>query len=65
VFQRLGRTKEACGYYRQAVAAKPDFAAALLNLGHALMALGEHEQAQASWQDAARLDQRIAAEFLG
>jgi hypothetical protein len=28
------------------------------------MALGEHEQAHASWQAALRLDREIAVEFL-
>ena len=45
-----GRAADAVRYYRQALAARPDFPQAQINLGHALMALGKYEDAQSIWQ---------------
>jgi tetratricopeptide (TPR) repeat protein len=62
--QKLGRAAEAAKYYRQALAARADFPQALLNLGHALMMLGNHEEAHSSWQAAIRGNGELAEHFL-
>jgi hypothetical protein len=35
-----------------------------LNLGHALMSLGRHEEAQQAWQSALRGNVELAEQFL-
>ena len=62
--QKLGRAKEAVGYYRQALAEKPDFTEAWLNLGHALMILGSHDEARSSWKNAVAGNSELAEQFL-
>lgn len=46
----LQRPDAAMAAYQQALALKPDFAPALLNIGHALERAGQPEAALASWQ---------------
>jgi tetratricopeptide (TPR) repeat protein len=60
----VGRFEEAVSYYRRALAHRPDFPQAFLNLGHALMALGKHEEAHSSWQAALRGNVELAEHFL-
>jgi tetratricopeptide (TPR) repeat protein len=62
--QKLGRAKDAVGYYRQALTHKPDFPEAHLNLGHALMLLGQHEEARSSWNAALEGNSELAEQFL-
>jgi Flp pilus assembly protein TadD len=62
--QKRGRAAEAVRYYRQALAVRADFPNALVNLGHALMALGKHEEAQTVWQTAVRGGVELAEQFL-
>ncbi len=38
--------EEAVQFYQQALTEEPEFAEALLNLGHALMSLGQEEEAR-------------------
>jgi tetratricopeptide (TPR) repeat protein len=64
LFQKRGRAAEAVRYYRQALALRADFSQALLNLGHALMSLGKHEEAQTAWQTAVRSNIELAEQFL-
>jgi tetratricopeptide (TPR) repeat protein len=64
LLQKLNRAKEAVGYYRRALAAKPEFPQAWLNLGHALMILGKHEEARASWTAALRGNAELAEQIL-
>jgi tetratricopeptide (TPR) repeat protein len=64
LLHKLGRAAEAVGYYRRALETRPDFPQALLNLGHALMALGKHEEAHSSWQAALRGNVELAQHFL-
>jgi tetratricopeptide (TPR) repeat protein len=64
VLQKLGRPADAVKYYQQAIAERPEFPQALLNLGHAWMMLGNHEEAHSSWQAAIRSDGRLAEHFL-
>ncbi len=44
------------GSYRRATEEKPEFAEALLNLGHALEALGQEEEARGCWQQAVQAE---------
>jgi tetratricopeptide (TPR) repeat protein len=62
--QKRGGAADAVRYYRQALALRPDFPQALLNLGHALMTLGKLEEAQAAWQSALRGNVELAERFL-
>jgi tetratricopeptide (TPR) repeat protein len=62
--QKRGRAADAVRYYRQALAANPDFPQAQVNLGHALMALGKHEEAQSIWQSAVQGSAELAEQFL-
>ena len=41
-----------------------DDAQALVNLGHALMSQGKHEEAQTVWQSAVRSNVELAEQFL-
>jgi tetratricopeptide (TPR) repeat protein len=64
LWQKRGRAAEAVRCYRQALALRPGFPQALLNLGHALMTLGKHEEAQAAWQTTLRGNLELAEQFL-
>jgi tetratricopeptide (TPR) repeat protein len=64
LLQKLNRAADAVKYYQQALALRPEFSQALLNLGHAWMMLGNHEEAHASWQAAIRSDGKLAEHFL-
>ena len=50
VLGALNRHADACAVYREAIAAKPEFIHAHLNLGHQLERLGEREPALAEWR---------------
>jgi len=64
LYQKRGRPAEAVRHYRQALGLRPDFPQAQMNLGHALIALGKHEEAQAAWQEALRGNVELAEQFL-
>ena len=49
-----GQTEDAVSFYQQALQEDPQFAEALLNLGHALMAMGQEEEARSYWRRAIR-----------
>lgn len=61
--QQANRHLEAAQCYRQAIEAKPDFAEAFLNLGHALDASGKGDDARESWRKAVKLNPSFAAGF--
>lgn len=46
---KLARTDEATQYYRQAIAARPDYLLAYLHLGSTLKDAGQFEEAYATW----------------
>jgi Flp pilus assembly protein TadD len=50
--------------YKEALTGSPDFAEALLNLGIALEALGQTEEARASWQKALALKPELAKGYF-
>jgi protein O-GlcNAc transferase len=54
--ERSGKSAEACGHYRQAVAAAPGYAKAHLELGIGLEATGDAEGALAAYREAVGLD---------
>jgi tetratricopeptide (TPR) repeat protein len=52
ICQKRELYKDAVLFYRQALDEKPEFVAALLNLGHVLMTLGQEREARACWSKA-------------
>jgi protein O-GlcNAc transferase len=62
--QNSGSQEEAVRLYREALAASPDFAEALLNLGIALDSLGQKEEARTSWQKALALKPELASRYF-
>jgi tetratricopeptide (TPR) repeat protein len=56
--------EEAASLYREALAETPDFAAALLNLGHVLRSLGREEEARACWSKALEADPSLAQGYF-
>jgi tetratricopeptide (TPR) repeat protein/tRNA A-37 threonylcarbamoyl transferase component Bud32 len=56
-----GRHLEAAGYYRAALALRPQTAAVLNGLGNALESQGKREEAIAAYQQAIALDPKLAA----
>jgi protein O-GlcNAc transferase len=66
LYQQSGDIDSAIRTYREAIAAKPDFAEALLNLGHAQQAAGDPQAARDSWVRALSLKPELArGYFLG
>jgi FkbM family methyltransferase len=51
-----GRLREAANAYRQAIAMRPDFVDAYINLGTTVLALGQHEEAAALYRHAVMLN---------
>ena len=64
LLQRSNMQEEAARSYRRATEEKPDFAEALLNLGHALVALGQEEEARGCWQQAVEAKQELAGKYF-
>lgn len=64
LYQQSGDQESAIRTYREAIAAKPDFAEALLNLGHALEASGDHAGAREAWVKALELKPELAAGYF-
>jgi tetratricopeptide (TPR) repeat protein len=62
--QNLSQTRRAVDYYREAIALRPNFAEALLNLGHALLDLGNREEARSAWIPALELKPDFARGFF-
>jgi tetratricopeptide (TPR) repeat protein len=62
--QELGQDEAAIRYYEEAVAQNPDFAEALLNLGHALRKSGRNDEAISRWQRALELKPGLAAGYF-
>jgi TolA-binding protein len=46
------------------LAEEPEFAEALLNLGHALMSLGQEEEARSFWRPAIREKPELAQTYF-
>jgi len=64
LYQQSGEIDSAIRTYREAIAAKPDFAEALLNLGHALQSAGDDKGARDSWVRALELKPELARGYF-
>jgi tetratricopeptide (TPR) repeat protein len=51
-------------FYQQALTEDPQFAEALLNLGHALMAMGQEDEARSYWRKAIREKPELAQMYF-
>ena len=64
ICQKRGQTQDAVLFYQQALNEDPQFAEALLNLGHALMAVGQDEEARSCWRKAIREKPELAQMYF-
>jgi len=64
ILQKSGQLDDAVRLYREALALRPDFAEALLNLGHALKALGHADEARLCWSQAITAKPQLAAGYF-
>ena len=64
ICQKRGQNEEAAKFYQQALEEQPKFAEALLNLGHALMALGQEDEARSCWRRAIREKPELAQAYF-
>jgi FimV-like protein len=64
LYQQAGELDNAIRSYREALAVKPDFAEAQLNLGHALEACGDHNGAREAWVRALELKPDLAQGYF-
>jgi tetratricopeptide (TPR) repeat protein len=60
LLQKSEEHNEAARFYREALDASPEFPEALLNLGIALKALGEEEEARSHWRRALKAKPELA-----
>jgi tetratricopeptide (TPR) repeat protein len=51
-------------FYQQALTEDPQIAEALLNMGHALMAIGQEEEARSDWSKAIREEPELAQMYF-
>jgi tetratricopeptide (TPR) repeat protein len=56
--------EDAIRLYHEALAERPNFAEALLNLGHALKAKGEVDEARSCWRQALEQKPELAAGYF-
>ena len=64
LLQKSGLFEDAVKQYRQALNEKPNIAEALLNLGHALKALGQEDEARSCWRKALESNPELAASYF-
>jgi tetratricopeptide (TPR) repeat protein len=64
LLQRANLHEEAARCFRRAADEKPGFGEALLNLGHALQALGQEQEARACWQKAVEAKPELATQYF-
>jgi len=64
ICQKRGLATDAILYYQMALNEDPEFAEALLNLGHALMATGQEEEARSYWRKAIRQKPELAQMYF-
>lgn len=62
--QHLNDVPAAIELYRGALQAQPEFAEALLNLGHAFESIGNNDDARASWIQALTLKPELARDYF-
>jgi tetratricopeptide (TPR) repeat protein len=64
LLQSAGDFARAAGCYESAVAQRPNFSEALLNLGHALKAIGNEEGAKLAWSKAVSANAGLAEAYF-
>lgn len=64
LLQKANRNNEAVQAFERARKAKPDFGEALLNLGHALKAVGQEDKAKQCWRDAVQIMPALAEDHF-
>ena len=64
LLQKTGQLDDAIKLYREAIAQRPNFAEALLNLGHALKAKGNQDEARACWKQALDFKPELAQGYF-
>lgn len=64
LLQSAGENVSAIECYRIALEKKPDFSEALLNLGHALKAIGNEDEARHIWSEAVTADPELAGKYF-
>jgi tetratricopeptide (TPR) repeat protein len=64
ICQRRGEAEDAAVLYREAIKADPQFGEALLNLGHALMSLGNEFEARSCWRKAVIAKPELAQRYF-
>ncbi len=64
LLQKVDRHGEAVQAFERASKAKPGFGEALLNLGHALKAVGEEDKAKQCWRDAVEVMPALAEDYF-
>ena len=62
--EKSGKVEEAIKLYRDAIAQRPNFAEALLNLGHALKAKGHQDEAKTCWKQALEVKPELAQGYF-
>jgi tetratricopeptide (TPR) repeat protein len=64
LLQSMGDHNSAAECYRTTLQHKPQFTGALINLGHALKAAGQNNQARKLWSQAVAADPELAAKYF-
>jgi tetratricopeptide (TPR) repeat protein len=64
LLQSTGDYGAAADCYRATLQHKPEFTAAMINLGHALKATGQEEEARHAWSQAVAADPTLAAKYV-
>ncbi len=64
LLQKSGQVEDAVRLYQEALAERPNFAEALLNLGHALKAQGNLEEARTCWRQALEQKPELATGYF-
>ena len=64
LLQKTGQIEDAIRLYREAIAQRPNFAEALLNLGHALKTKGEQDEARSCWKQALDFKPELAQGYF-
>ena len=64
MLQKSGQLDDAIKLYKEALTERPNFAEALLNLGHALKAKGSVDEARDYWRQALQQKPELAAGYF-
>ncbi|MBM3762461.1 MAG: tetratricopeptide repeat protein [Acidobacteria bacterium] len=64
LLQKGGQVDDAIRLYREALAERPGFAEALLNLGHALKTQGQQDEARVYWRKALEARPELAKGYF-